>query len=268
MSEVKSHQRIKMLLSLIFFSALTLFLFGSLPRPWNIVCIFFNGMALGVVFGLILRFLEGRKHTEMLIAGLCCSFIVSDGFSKSVGKSLLDHGVSERWMPFDAGLIFSFPMLIFIGMLSVIPAPSTSELAQRSERLPMLGRARWDFFNKYGPGLVGIVLVYLMVSLMRSIRGDFAPELWTSLGYHQYPALFTQSELIVSVVVAIINGLAIFILNHQKAMRFSLLISFGGFIIILPGPLGVCIWHGWIFIYGVDWIWRLHSLRGHSHDSF
>jgi hypothetical protein len=248
-SEVKSNQRIKMLLYLIFFSEFTLFLFASLPRPWNIACMFLNGMSLGVVFGLILRFLEGRRHTELLIAGLCSSFIVSDGFSKSVGKLLLDQGASESWMPFNAGILFLIPILVFIGMLNLIPPPSTSDVEQRSERFPMPGKARRDFFFQYGPGLIGIIFVYLMVTLMRSIRGDFATELWAGLGYHQYPALFTQSELIVSFAVAIINGLAIFILNHRKAMRFSLFISLGGFLILLVALWGYTIGlNGFIFM--------------------
>jgi Family of unknown function (DUF5690) len=36
-----------------------------------------------MVFGLILGFLEGRRHTEALTAGLCASFILADGTSKS-----------------------------------------------------------------------------------------------------------------------------------------------------------------------------------------
>jgi hypothetical protein len=52
-----------------------------------------------MIFGLVLGFLEGRKHTEFLIAGFCSSFIISDGVSKSVGATLLAFGVSEQWMP-------------------------------------------------------------------------------------------------------------------------------------------------------------------------
>jgi hypothetical protein len=238
-SEIKPEQRVKMLLSLIFFAECMLLLFGLIPRPWNIICLLLNGFPLGVVFGLMLGFLEGRKNTEALIAGLCASFIVSDGLSKSVGKMLLDYGVTENWMPFFAGIVFLIPTLIFITMLGYVQPPSTLDVAERSLRVPMPAKARSVFFMKYAPGLAGIAIVYLFATLLRSIRADFAPELWKGLGFRQTPELFTQSELLVSSGVVIINGLAIFILNHYKAFRFSMLTCLGGFIILLSSVLGL-----------------------------
>ncbi|HWK05129.1 MAG TPA: DUF5690 family protein [Puia sp.] len=231
-SEILPGQRIKMLSGLILFAQSMLLLFGFIPRPWNILCLLLNGLPLGIVFGLVLAFLEGRKNTEALIAGLCASFIVSDGVSKSVGTMLLGHGVTESWMPFFAGLIFAVPTLLFIAMLNYVPLPSAADVANRSVRPPMKAKARWDFFVKYFPGLAGITLVYLFVTLLRSVRADFAPELWKSLGYPRTPALFTQSELLVSFGVVIINGLAVFLLNHYKAFRFSLLTCLGGFALL------------------------------------
>ena len=235
-SEIKPGERIKVLLGLIFFAEAMLLLFGFVPRPWNIICLLLNGLPLGVVFGLVLCFLEGKRNTEALVAGLCASFIVSDGVSKSVGVMLLDIGVTENWMPFFAGLIFLLPTLIFITMLSYVPRPSPADVASRSERTPMNAKARWAFFIKYAPGLASIVIVYLFVTLLRSVRADFAPELWKGLGYPETPSLFTQSELLVSFGVVIINGLAIFILNHYNAFRFSLVTCLCGFLIL---PLSV-----------------------------
>lgn len=235
-SEIRPAERIKVLLGLILFAEAMLLLFGVVPRPWNIFCLLLNGLPLGVVFGLVLGFLEGRRNTEALVAGLCASFIVSDGVSKSVGKLLLDHRVTENWMPFFAGLIFLLPTLLFIAMLKYVPLPTPADIASRSERTPMMAKARWTFFLKYAPGLAGIITIYLLVTLLRSVRADFAPELWKGLGYPQTPAVFTQSELWVSFGVVVINGLAIFILNHFKAFRFSLLTCLGGFFLL---PLAV-----------------------------
>ncbi len=238
-SEIKPAQRVKALLGLIGFAELMLLLFGFIPQPWNMLCLLLNGLCLGVVFGLVLGFLEGKRNTEALIAGLCASFIVSDGVSKSVGKMLLDAGVRESWMPFLAGLVFLVPTLVFITMLSRVPPPSTADIVSRSERTPMKARARWDFFMKYAPGLSGITMIYLFVTLLRSVRADFAPELWRDLGYRQTPALFTQSELLVSFGVVVINGLAVLILNHYKAFRFSLYTCLGGFVILLFAVWGL-----------------------------
>ncbi|HLX92074.1 MAG TPA: DUF5690 family protein [Puia sp.] len=238
-SEIKPNQRIKLLSALILVAELMLLFFGLIPPPWSIFCLLLNGLSLGIIFGLVLGFLEGRKNSEMLIAGLCASFIVADGVTKSVGKWLLDLGMMENWMPFMAGLVFLVPTVIFISMLAFVPPPSQTDVECRSVRVPMLASARWEFFIKYAPGLVAIVLIYLLVTLLRSVRADFAPEIWKGLGYPQTPALFTQSELLVSFAVTVINGLVIFILNHYRAFRFSLVTCFSGFILILAAVWGL-----------------------------
>src|SRR5262249_42051736 len=104
-AEVQPHRRAAPLLGLVPAAAGGLLLFGLTPAPFNLVWLFCNGVPLGMVFGLVLGFLEGRRHTEALAAGLCGSFIVADGVTKSVGAALLQAGVSEYWMPFAAGLL-------------------------------------------------------------------------------------------------------------------------------------------------------------------
>ena len=89
-----------------------------------------------MVFGLVLGFLEGRRLTEALTAGLCASFILADGVTKSVGTWLLDLGISERWMPGVAGLLFMSPLLASVWMLAQFhpPTSSTSRCAARERR--------------------------------------------------------------------------------------------------------------------------------------
>ena len=87
--------------------------------------------------------------------------------------------------------------------------------------------------------MIGIILIYLFVTILRSIRADFATELWAGLGFHQTPAVFTQSELLVSFGVLIIIGSAFVMKNHYKAFNFSLFISFAGFIILLLSISGL-----------------------------
>jgi hypothetical protein len=232
-AEIKPNQRIRAILLLIAFAELMLLFFGLTPRPFNAAFLFLNGLPLGVVFGLVLGFLEGRRQTEALIAGLCASFIVSDGVSKSAGSWLLGMGVPENWMPFFAGLLFVGPILLFCAMLNVVPPPTDADIASRSERKPMPKQARREFFKKYAPGLCVVILIYLFATILRSIRADFAPELWSGLGFKQTPAVFTQSELIVSLSVIAVNGLCIFIASHYNALRVALLTCGSGFVLLL-----------------------------------
>ena len=45
---------------------LALLCFGLCPRPIRPDCTFVNGLSLGMVFGLVVGFLEGRRITEAL----------------------------------------------------------------------------------------------------------------------------------------------------------------------------------------------------------
>src|SRR5690606_8218012 len=89
-----------------------LFCFAIIPAPYNIIFLFINGLPLGVIYGLVFSYLEGRRSTELLGAVLASSFIFASGFAQSAGKFVMEHWqVSEWWMPFTTGFLF-FPILI------------------------------------------------------------------------------------------------------------------------------------------------------------
>ncbi len=60
-----------------------------IPAPWNVAALFLNGLPLGLIWGLVFGFMEGRRTSEVLGAILCASFILSSGVVKSVGKALI-----------------------------------------------------------------------------------------------------------------------------------------------------------------------------------
>jgi hypothetical protein len=227
-AELPPHRRAVLLLGLIAAAELALLLFGLTPAPFNFVWLFVNGVPLGLVFGLVLGFLEGRRHTEALAAGLCASFIVADGVTKSAGAFLLAAGVDEYWMPFLAGLLFLPPLLLFVGMLTRIPAPSPRDIAARSERTPMDGAERWRFFRRYGVGLTLLVTAYMLITVLRSVRADFAPEIWQGLGATVRPSVFAWSETAVAVGVLALSGSAVFLRNNRLAFFAALALAAGG----------------------------------------
>lgn len=221
-SEMPPQRRAITLLGLILAAEAALILFGLLPRPWNAACLFLNGLPLGMVFGLVLSFLEGRRLTEALTAGLCVSFILSDGITKSVGSWLLSRGVPEDWMPAVAGGLFLSPLLVCVWMLARISAPSKFDIAARSERCVMSREDRRRLLSRYGLGLLPLIVVYLLVTVVRSVRADFAPEIWTGLGSPAVPATFTRTEMWVALGVLIVNGASVLIRDNRRAFFASL----------------------------------------------
>lgn len=246
-SEIKPHQRAWGILGLIGFAQLMLLGFGLVPLPWNFVFLFFNGLPLGMVFGLVQGFLEGRRSTELLMAGLCASFILADGVTKSLGTWLLQQNINEDWMPFTAGLVFVFPLLLFVWMLTKIPPPNERDIAHRSERTPMNRQSRMAFLGRYAVGLVGVAVAYLLATLLRSLRADFAPEIWKDLGYARTPAIFTTSEVYVTLGVTLLSGLIVLIHHNRQAFFTSMGISLSGFLLLIVA--------GWGLQHGLDSYW-------------
>ena len=238
-SEMPAKYRAISILGLIGIAEVALFLFAMTPVPWNFIWLFVNGLPLGMVFGLVLGFLEGRKFTEALSAGLCASFILASGFVKSVGRSLIqDYGADQFWMPFLTGLIFVIPLVICVGLLSQIPPPTKEDESLRSTRIPMDGAARRDFFRRHRLGLTGLLVIYVLLTIVRSIRDDFAVEIWQELGVSDEPTVFARSEFWVMLGVIVINGLAFLIKNNRVAFLTTLGLLCVGFSIVLGTVFG------------------------------
>jgi hypothetical protein len=219
-AEAQPNRRAMILLSLIAGAELALLLFAVTPFRFTWIWLFFNGVFLGMVFGLVLGFLEGRRQTEALIAGLCTSFILADGFTKTVGAYLLRLGVSEHWMPAAAGLLFAPPLVLFVWMLTRIPAPSPEDIAARSARKPMSGAQRGDLVRRYAFGLFTLVLSFVLVTILRSVRADFAREIWSGLGVDVLPGVFSWPEIVVAAGVLILSGSVVF-LRHNRSAFFA-----------------------------------------------
>lgn len=120
-SEMGSGKRVLAIIVLIGIAAVSLLFFGLVPAPYNIFFMFLNGIPLGMVWGLVFSFLEGRRFTEVLGAGLSVSFIFSSGFVKTVAMLFLQAGVSEYWMPLFSGLVFVPILLISVYLLGKVP---------------------------------------------------------------------------------------------------------------------------------------------------
>src|SRR5262249_48967486 len=138
--EAESGRRAGMLVFLILCAEAALALFAILPPNLKVVAIFCNGLPLGMVWGLVVWYLEGRLTSELLLAGLACSYIVSSGAVKDVGRYLMTaHGVSEVIMPMLTGLLFLPLFLLSVWLLDRLPQPTTADKTARVCRSTMDG---------------------------------------------------------------------------------------------------------------------------------
>jgi Family of unknown function (DUF5690) len=231
-SEILPKQRAKNIVLMIAFAGLNLLLFAIVSPPYNFIFLYFNGLGLGMVYGLVFSYLEGRQITEILGSVLAISFIISSGVVKSIGKFFINLGVNEYWMPFWMGLIF-FPLLLLsVYGLSIAPNPTAKDQKERCERLPMDSNARKGFLNKYGFGLVALIIVYILMTILRDIRDNFGVEIWKELGVID-ASIFTKTELLIGLIICLLTALMYFVKDHKTAFWLNHLMIFVGCAMIL-----------------------------------
>ena len=227
-SEMTRGRRLWALAGLILAAEATLVLFGVLPGEWKFVALFFNGLPLGMVWGMVVLYLEGRQTSELLLAGLSCSFILGSGMVKSVGKWLIEaHGVSDFWMPSQTGLIFLAPFAVAILLLNQIPEPTPSDIQARVEREPMDGTDRRAFMFRFLPGMIILFVAYFFLTAYRDFRDNYMVEIFEELGFVDEPAILTTTELPVAFGVLIALGALFMIKNNRLGLvaAFGIMIS-------------------------------------------
>ena len=134
-SELTAAHRPWMIIALVLVAELALLGFALVPPPYNFVLLFFNGLPLGMIWGLVFSYLEGRRTTELLAAILSSSFILASGVTKAVGKYImLEFAVSQYWMPFVTGALFLLPLFLSVWWLNQVPAPTPDDIRARHVR--------------------------------------------------------------------------------------------------------------------------------------
>jgi hypothetical protein len=247
-SETPPGRRALAILLLVGGSELTLVLLGVLPPVLAPLALFANGLGLGMIWGLVFGFVEGRRLSEVLGAMLCASFILASGVVKSVGKALLLAGVEDRWMPALTGLLFAPLLIVAVAGLAQMPPPTTEDEAMRVRRAPMSAKDRAALLVAQGPVLAMLVAVYVLLTAMRDFRDNFSAEIWAELGFKDAAAMFSLSELPVAVIVLVGMAMLMRIRDNRRAFGFNLLFISAGLALLgastaahqagLLGPVG------------------------------
>ena len=211
-------RRWKPMLLLIGIAALALLGFALVPRPWNIVFLFCNGLPLGMVWGVVFSYLEGRRATELMGTLLASSLIFANGLVKTVGRLLLFSGVNEFWMPLLTGLIFVPPLLACIAILERLPGPSAADRAERGVRAPMSKAERRAFLRRFLPGLALIIVCYIGLTVVRDFRDSFEAELLKEFGFGNRVGLFVQIETPIAVLVLLSTALLIRVRDNLRSL--------------------------------------------------
>lgn len=231
-AEVKSAKRGLTILVLISVSWLALLGFALVPAPYNIAFLFINGFPLGLIWGLVFGYLEGRRSTEFMAAVLSISLIFGSGFVKTIGQTLIHvYHVSEYNMPFLTGALFAIPLMLFVFMLELMPPQTAEDKALRTERLPMNAEERKHFIIRFLPGIILTLIIYVLLTIMRDIRDNFEVEIWNSLGIKDR-TIYTKIDTKISIIVLVAMSLLILIRKNLRAFSVIHLMIIGGCVLV------------------------------------
>ena len=223
-SELRRESRLGFILLSVGIAETALVFFAVLPVPWNVLAMFFNGLALGCMWGVIFSFIEGRRVTDLLASLLGISMVVSSGTAKSVGLYVMSHfHVSEFWMPALIGA-FAFPLLCFMGwMMTKFPAPTAEDIAARTKRVTLNGQQRWQLFAKFMPLLLMLFGANLLLTVQRDIKEDFIVCIIDVDSVSSWA--FAYLDSIATIVLLGASALLSAIGNHLRALCLILIFA-------------------------------------------
>ena len=231
-SELKRTGRGKIILVLTGLAWLCWLFFALIPIPYNILFLFLNGFPLGMLWGVVFSYVEGRRSTDFIGATLAVSFIFAAGFVKSVGAWLMvNFGVSEFWVPFYTGLVFSLPLMLFVYLMEKIPPPTQEDINYRAERIPMSAADRKNFIKEFLGGIIACVVIYCFATIFRDIRDNFGAEMWKEMGFFNQPAIFSKTETPITLIVLLLIGSMVLIKNNFTALKTAHYFILAGFIL-------------------------------------
>jgi len=231
-SEISASKRALALVGLIAVAELALVLFGAAPPSWRVVAIFLNGLPLGMVWGMVVAYLEGRRTSEFLLATLSCSFIVSSGVVKDVGRwTMSSWNVGEAWMPCVTGLLFLPAFLLSVAFLAALPAPDPSDVKARTQRRPMRA-GRIAFVKRFALGLGLLLAFYLVLTAFRDYRDNFEIDLFKAMGYGSEPGIFSKTETPVAFVVLAMLGALSLVRDNRRGLAGAFVVMLAGMVLV------------------------------------
>jgi phosphonate degradation associated HDIG domain protein len=254
--EIRPGRRAAMVVLLVLCAEAALVLFAVLPADLKVVAIFCNGLPLGMVWGLVVLYLEGRLVSELLLAGLACSYIVSSGAVKDVGRYLMAaHSVSEAAMPMLTGLVFLPLLVVSVWLLNHLPPPNAADQLRRVRRSTMDGSERLAFFKALLLGLLLLIAVRVLTTAFRDYRDNYGVELFSALGCHGDATLFTRTEIPVALGVMIALALFSLIRDNQRSVAGAHLLMLSGMALMVIATLlldaGALGGIGWMILVGL-----------------
>lgn len=226
-SELRREDRVRFIIASVSVAELSLLAFALLPVPYNVCALFFNGLSLGCMWGVIFSFIEGRRLTGILASIMGISIAFSSGLAKSLGLFLMnDLGVGCFWMPAVIGG-FAFVLIILLAfILNALPAPSEEDIRSCTKRVPMDARQRKAIFFRFAPLLLMLFVANLFITIIRDVKEDFLVNIVDTSQFSAWA--ISGIDGMVTLIILALFILVSMIRDHQRVLYTLLWMVIGG----------------------------------------
>jgi hypothetical protein len=246
--------RAVVLVAAVLGAELALVLFAVAPAGLKPLALFLNGLPLGIVWGLVVRYLEGRRASDLLLVALGGSFVIAGATAKDVGLWLLGPGgILPDWVPALAGAMFLLPYVVAVLVLDRLPPPTPADVADRSLRADLDRIGRQAFLRRLGWTFPLLLAAYVLLTAYRDYRDHYGRELFIALGHLGDPGQFLRADRWAFVgALAALAGLAL-VRDHRRAVAAVLGLVLAGFALVGLATVGFRLgrldgphWMAWI----------------------
>ncbi|MGX5818889.1 DUF5690 family protein [Chitinophaga lutea] len=231
-------------------------LFALIPPPYNFWCLALNGFPLGLIWGIVFSYVEGRRTTDLISAALAVSFIFASGLAKSTAQWVMNAWqISEFWMPFTVGCLFAPALILFLILLEKIPSPDAEDKIHRMDRQPMAADARKALLRRFMPGIVLLTGIYILVTILREVRDSFMADMWRESGVAFEAGIFAKTETWISLIILVMIAVMIWVKDNFRALMLAHGFMLLGFCVSLLATTAFRMHHlgmyGWMLMVGL-----------------
>ena len=159
-SELRNRYRAVLFAILILIAELALVLFAVTPAPWNIALLFLNGLPLGMIWGIVFSYLEGRRFSEILGAGLSVLIGMTLGLFAGFFGGWVDEAVMYVYQ-----VVASIPYLLLL--LAIAFVVRQGPVAEAWYATPLADYISLGLFN-----IILVIGTTSWVTLCRLVRAE------------------------------------------------------------------------------------------------
>lgn len=98
-------------------------------------------------------------------------------------------------------------------------------------------KERINFVRTFFPGLLLLIIVYVMLTIIRDYRTNFAANIWKETGHENSISVFTQTEIPSSLLVLVLMSLLVYLKSNIAAFMTNLFLIVLGCLFSLAGTL-------------------------------